>query len=112
MKNCICHIGFKGARRLAGRITLLLLIARSVLWPGQPLVAADRAWTGNASGLWSDPRNWDPAGPPQDGDWLTFQQDANTTMVNDLVGLSVVVIGILVIGGQEFLVMLSKKGED
>lgn len=29
-----------------------------------------------------------------------------------LVGLSVVVIGILVIGGQEFLVMLSKKGED
>lgn len=29
-----------------------------------------------------------------------------------LVGLSVVVISILVIGGREFLVMLSKKGED
>ncbi len=29
-----------------------------------------------------------------------------------LVGLSVVVIGILVIGGREFLVMLSEKGED
>lgn len=29
-----------------------------------------------------------------------------------LAGLSVVVISILVIGGQEFLVMLSKKGED
>ncbi len=52
-------------------------------------LAVERHWTGSASGFWSDPRNWDPAGPPQDGDRLVFDQNANTTMVNDVVGLSV-----------------------
>lgn len=89
MKNCICHIGFKGARTLAGRITMLLLLAGAVLWLGRPLAAAERRWTGNASGLWSNPNNWDPAGSPQNGDRLVFEQNSNTSMVNDLVDLSV-----------------------
>lgn len=92
MKNCICRIGFKGARRLAGRITLLLLLAGAALWSGQPLHAASRQWTGDDSGLWSDPDNWFPVGVPQNGDSLTFPAvgplDA-TSMVNDLTGLTV-----------------------
>ncbi len=65
------------------------LLACACGWLVTPLAAAQRNWTGSASGLWSNPNNWDPPGPPQNGDFLTFDQNSHTTMVNDLVGLSV-----------------------
>jgi len=51
-----------------------------------------RYWTGAHSDLWSDPKNWNPEGTPQNGEGLHFDDSHNpdhTSMVNDLVGLDV-----------------------
>jgi autotransporter-associated beta strand protein len=87
MKNGIDHTGFQGARSQVGNITFLFLLAGAVLWPGQPSLAADRRWTGNASGLWSNPNNWSPVGTPLNGEHVLFEGDGRTTQ-NDLSGLS------------------------
>ena len=52
-----------------------------------PIWAANRSWTGNASGFWSNPNNWNPSGPPEEGEALIFGAFFNRSMVNDLVGL-------------------------
>ena len=92
MKDFVIRAGLKDARSRMGCILLLFLLAGFVLWPGQPLHAASRQWTGDDSGLWSDPDNWFPVGAPQNGDNLTFPTvgplDA-TSMVNDLTGRTV-----------------------
>ncbi len=53
--------------------------------------AADRRWTGNAfANRWSEPGNWTPAGPPQDGDTLKFGNNAShLSNRNDLTDLRV-----------------------
>lgn len=49
------------------------------------VVAIPAIWTGAASGLWSDPRNWSPQSVPSAGQTLIFPAGAsNTAMVNDL----------------------------
>jgi hypothetical protein len=50
-----------------------------------PLFAITRAWTGTASGNWSDPTNWSPAAIPAAADSLTFPAAAaHLAMTNDL----------------------------
>ncbi len=63
---------------------LLLFIASQF----KPLLATNRSWTGNVSGNWSDPNNWDPAGVPANGDALSFESGSHKTMLNDLFNLS------------------------
>lgn len=87
MKDCNCHTTFRGARSQVAHLTLLFLLAGAVFWPGQSSLAADRAWTGNAGGLWSNPNNWSPVGVPQNGEHIVFEGDGRTTQ-NDLSGLS------------------------
>ncbi|MBI3869920.1 MAG: autotransporter-associated beta strand repeat-containing protein [Verrucomicrobia bacterium] len=48
-----------------------------------------RTWTGQASGLWSNPKNWSPVGIPHSGDDLRFADGDNRSMQNDLAGLHV-----------------------
>lgn len=52
--------------------------------------AALRLWTGaGANALWSTPANWNPAGPPQNGDDLSFLGGfPRQVSTNDLVGRS------------------------
>ena len=58
-------------------------------------MARTRMWTGVASGTWSEPRNWSPAGPPLPGDSLLFpSQSLHREMQNDL--QSVTLAGITV----------------
>jgi hypothetical protein len=53
-------------------------------------VSAVKTWTGAVSGNWSNPSNWSPAGTPAAFEPLVFPAGAaNTTMTNDLAGLSV-----------------------
>jgi hypothetical protein len=53
-------------------------------------VSAAKAWTGGMSGNWSDAHNWSPQSIPAAGEALVFPLGAvNTTMTNDLSGLSV-----------------------
>ena len=74
--------GFAAALTGAGVLLLLLGIV-------SPAGAADRQWTGSASGLWSNPNNWSPAGIPQDSEDLIFDTNQNESMVNDLTNLRV-----------------------
>jgi autotransporter-associated beta strand protein len=54
----------------------------------QPAFATERTWTGAVSPNWSEPGNWSPAGTPQNGDLLDFDNTgANKTMENDMSGL-------------------------
>ena len=51
--------------------------------------SASKSWTGANSALWSDPANWSPAGVPAAGEALIFPTGvANTTMTNDLSGIT------------------------
>src|SRR5258706_15787358 len=51
--------------------------------------AVFRNWLGGAGYNWSTSANWDPAGPPQNGDDLVFNNVPGTSMTNDVPGLSV-----------------------
>lgn len=57
----------------------------------RPACGATRTWTGNAfANTWSEPDNWAPAGPPQDGDTLKFGNNAShQSNRNDLTNLRV-----------------------
>src|SRR5882724_5656533 len=63
---------------------LLLLFAMSAVCSASTLT-----WTGNAAlfNRWSEPGNWNPSGPPANGDTLVFP--AGFTPVNDLNNLTV-----------------------
>ncbi|HEY7290045.1 MAG TPA: DUF11 domain-containing protein [Vicinamibacterales bacterium] len=43
-------------------------------------------WTGNVSNLWSQPANWNPAGPPAPGDNLVFPSGTGATITNNDAG--------------------------
>lgn len=68
------------ALRVLASITLLLLAT------APPAEAALRLWTGaGPNAFWSTPANWNPAGPPQNGDDLIFPAGApRRTSTNDL----------------------------
>jgi len=52
--------------------------------------AIDRTWTGAVNNYWSEPGNWQPAGPPGNGDQLLFRAGGQRhDMINDLAGLSI-----------------------
>jgi fibronectin-binding autotransporter adhesin len=68
------------------------LYAIALGWLPISTYATVRNWTGNSSGYWSNPNNWDPVGFPQVGDFLQFGyvSDSNRSMVNDLADLTVI----------------------
>lgn len=81
-----------------GRFLPLVHLAACVTLLGWPIALAQaRTWTGNGGGLtaklWSDPDNWSPAGVPQNGEDLYFEETAvifsPTPMINDLTNLTV-----------------------
>jgi autotransporter-associated beta strand protein len=82
------HYPAGGWRALAKPVLLTLVALCALAWCATPAFAANRAWTGAVNGNWSEPNNWDPAGMPQNGDYLSFGGN-HTSMVNDLVNLSV-----------------------
>lgn len=71
--------------KTAGIILAILVVA--VLGEGAPSpahAATTRVWTGAVNLNWSTPGNWDPPGPPADGDALVFGAPAaGKTLVND-----------------------------
>ncbi len=72
------------SRRCLRWITLALLLWGTSRWFESPASAIGRRWTGTASNfLWSVANNWDPPGPPQDGDALAL----GGLSTNDLPGL-------------------------
>src|SRR5215472_11540259 len=67
---------------------LVALLAFVTLNPGA--FAGSKTWTGAINGNWSNPSNWNPSGPPQNGDELHFRgSDSNQSMNNDLSGLTI-----------------------
>ncbi len=69
------------------------MLAGAADWLAPMACATERRWTGSANAFWSEPTNWDPAGPPQNGDILLFRKDdSNRSMNNDLVGLRVSIL--------------------
>jgi len=89
MKYCIPFLRAGRFRALAKLILFGLVLLPAGTWFAPRLLAADRHWTGSASGLWSNPNNWSPAGIPQDGEDLRFHTSQNESMVNDLTNLRV-----------------------
>lgn len=51
--------------------------------------AVVRDWTGAINGNWSNAGNWDPPRPPENGDTLWFEANANRTMLNDIPNLMI-----------------------
>ncbi|MBI5385683.1 MAG: autotransporter-associated beta strand repeat-containing protein [Verrucomicrobia bacterium] len=84
-------------RALARAALLGLVFAGAVPWATLPLQAATRSWTGdggvvsNVFRLWSDPDNWNPPGPPQNGEdlWFSDPLSPDVNMINDLTDLTV-----------------------
>jgi autotransporter-associated beta strand protein len=81
-------IGLLAAGWLRGLMLIGLLLAGLGDW-ATPAAAANRIWTGALNGYWSEPGNWDPAGPPGTNDYLRFKRDddAHRFMTNDIQGL-------------------------
>jgi hypothetical protein len=82
-----------------------------------PCPAAIREWVGDDGGFWSNPNNWDPAGVPQNGDNLEFEDIGGTVAVlmhNDLVNLRTghlsFVGGDWIVEGNEFFLGPSHAG--
>ncbi|SPE63095.1 exported hypothetical protein [Verrucomicrobia bacterium] len=71
---------------MAKFIACLITYAATAWTP--PASAADRHWLGSTSPFLSEPSNWDPPGPLQNGDALIFDHNSNTSMNNDTVGLT------------------------
>lgn len=71
--------------KTAGIVLAILVVA--ALGEGAPSpahAATTRVWTGAVNLNWSTPGNWDPPGPPADGDALVFGAPAaGKTLVND-----------------------------
>src|SRR5437879_3615991 len=89
---------------LAKSLIIALLLACALGEWATPLGATDRHWTGATSAninadRWSDGFNWDPVGVPQNGETLIFDHAQNTTMVNDLVDLTVADLVFTGVGG-------------
>ena len=62
-----------GFRARAKHLLFTLVLAGLASgWTPNAARAANRTWTGNASGFWSNPNNWSPNGVPQAGDDLIF----------------------------------------
>ena len=76
-----------GFRALVKAVLLGLLAACAGGWLATPVCGATRNWTGNASVNWSDPNNWNPLGPPQDGDVVMFSGAGLATLSNNLPNL-------------------------
>jgi fibronectin-binding autotransporter adhesin len=74
---------------LLGGLAKLLNLALLTSVLSTPALAGIRNWTGAASGNWSNPNNWNPTGIPQNGEVLSFDNDSNITMINDIPNLSV-----------------------
>jgi len=64
------------------------VVALVVLVLGATAFAGSRTWAGPASGVWSDPNNWSPAGVPVSGDQLIFPANTVFSVTNDIDGLS------------------------
>ena len=90
MKQSVFSRGAGGPRLLAN-LTLTIPAALYALgWLAAPAFATDREWTGAVNGNWSESGNWNPAGTPQNGDNLTFDQNAfYLSNTNDLANLSI-----------------------
>jgi autotransporter-associated beta strand protein len=69
------------------------LIAAALAFAHSAQAGQQRYWTGEGDGEhWSDPLNWIPRSPPESGDDLVIEKPGeftSTSMVNDLVGLSI-----------------------
>lgn len=68
------------------------LVSVGFLLAGPAAHAADRFWTGaSGNGYWSEPSNWSPTGPPQNGDALTFPHISTNSpghiLTNDVANL-------------------------
>src|SRR5688500_373060 len=74
-----------GVRRALAKAFLLGV----ALACAQSVEAVDRRWTGAAGDrLWSSASNWNPAGPPQNGDRLRFDNTGEGSIgQNDLIDL-------------------------
>src|SRR6267142_3110715 len=68
--------------------SLVILISATLISVAPDAHATIRIWTAGA-GKWSDASNWSPAGPPQNGDDLVFNNSPGSTMTDDIPGLSV-----------------------
>ncbi len=80
-------------------VAVLLILPHAVLGPAQTAQAApSHLWIGMNNGNWLSSSNWNPAGPPQNGDSLGFQSGLSN---NDINGLSLLGIGI---GGNASLI--------
>jgi hypothetical protein len=86
MKHCLLAPGAGGSRALIWAP----IWATTALFITQ-LHAASLTWTGaGANAFWSTPGNWSPAGPPANGDTLTFPDTASRKdNTNDLLNLRV-----------------------
>src|SRR6478672_10338244 len=60
----------------------------SILFTVAVLPAAAQTWTGNTSGLWTNPGNWSPAGTPvsSTSTQLIFEKTSHAVMTNDIPG--------------------------
>jgi autotransporter-associated beta strand protein len=65
------------------RMSRIILLGCLLAWTG-PASGANRTWTGNAANSnWSEPDNWSPSGPPQNGDVLIFGNNASRLSNNN-----------------------------
>jgi hypothetical protein len=82
--SILCHRNDR-RRSFTKAILLGLVLASAVAWPA---TGANRYWVGNGIGSnWSEPNNWNPSSPPQDGDTLIFgnlasQRNNNNNLAN------------------------------
>jgi uncharacterized repeat protein (TIGR01451 family) len=68
---------------------LFVLVANG----GVAQAATSRTWIGGSGANWSTPANWNPSGPPANGDALNFPASAGTMATNnDIAALDVVSI--------------------
>src|SRR5436309_2559701 len=88
MKHRIISLSISGFRALVRTVFVALTLTGASQWLAPPLNAAERHWTGSASGLWSNPNNWNPVGVPEPGDQVTFDSGGDAVF-NDLVGVTV-----------------------
>lgn len=91
MKTCITTSPLLAGRRCsrAKIVFTRLLLVSAFCCLAMPARAVYRDWTGAASGNWSNPSNWNPAGVPQAGESLRFSNGGNTSMINDIPNLIV-----------------------
>src|SRR5262245_3622607 len=79
--------------RSAGRTVIIGLLWAALTLTHRAQAGQQRYWTGEGDGEhWSDGLNWIPRSAPESGDDLVIEKPSeftSTSMVNDLVGLSI-----------------------